>query len=278
MRGGGVLDIPVAVQTRKSLGADLSGLGVQPGETLLLHASLRSLGWVVGGATAVVQAILDVIGASGTLVVPAQTPNNRDPSTWDDPAIPQELWSTIRDNLPAFDPALTPSEGMGRIAEQVRTWPGARRSDHPQTSFAGTGLRARELLAQHPLESPLGEDSPLARLEAVEAKVLLLGVGMEKATCFHLAEYRIPGAPPRINYCAVQGPSGRQWIEYAGIRLDDRDFSRLGKSFEHERPDVVACGPVGDAGCRLFPIQPAIAFAEVWMRAHRHCRPTSAST
>ncbi|MFC7484654.1 aminoglycoside N(3)-acetyltransferase [Luedemannella flava] len=189
---------------KESLGADLRRLGVRPGDTVLAHTSLSSLGWVCGGAVAVVQALLDVLGENGTLVVPAQTANNRDPSLWSDPAVDEADWPAIRANLPAFDPAITPSHRMGVIAEQVRTWPGARRSDHPQTSFAAVGARAEELMADHRLTSPLGEHSPLARLEEADARILLLGVGMAVCTSFHLAEYRLPDPPRRMNYCAVQ--------------------------------------------------------------------------
>src|SRR5689334_19612096 len=60
--------------TRASLAADLAALGVRRGDTLLVHASLRSLGWACGGPVAVVLALRDALGPDGTLVVPAQTP------------------------------------------------------------------------------------------------------------------------------------------------------------------------------------------------------------
>ena len=74
-----------APRTRDSLAGDLRALGIGAGDVLLVHSSLRSLGWVSGGALAVVQALLDVLGPAGTLVVPSQTTGNRDPSTWRPP-------------------------------------------------------------------------------------------------------------------------------------------------------------------------------------------------
>ena len=44
----------------------------------------------------------------------------------------------------------------------------------------------------HAPDCRLGERSPLARLEAGGARVLLLGAGYDTCTSFHLAEYRIP--------------------------------------------------------------------------------------
>jgi aminoglycoside 3-N-acetyltransferase len=252
-----------APQTRASLAGDFEALGVRAGSTLLIHSSLRSLGWVSGGALAVVQALLDVLGPEGVLVVPSQTAGNRDPSSWQPPP-PEQWWPAIRESLPGFDPARSPSIDVGVITEQVRTWPGAVRSGHPQSSFAAIGPRAAELMAGHRTECHLGEQSPLAALEAAGATTLLLGVGFDKATAFHLAEYRVPFAPRRTYACAVLDPDGeRRWIEYEDATLNDHDFALLGADFERDS-GVVTSGAVGSAWCRTFPIAEAVAYAEKW--------------
>jgi aminoglycoside 3-N-acetyltransferase len=71
---------------------------------------------------------------------------------------PRSWWEAIRHESPSFDAACTPaSRWMGRIAELVRTWPGARRSDHPQVSFAAAGPQAAAVTAGHSLDGGLGE-------------------------------------------------------------------------------------------------------------------------
>ena len=80
---------------------------------------------VVGGAQAVVQALLDVLGPDGTLVVPTQTGDNSDPADWTNPPVPRSWWPVIREQTPGFDKSRTQSRWMGVIAETVRTWPGA---------------------------------------------------------------------------------------------------------------------------------------------------------
>ena len=70
----------VAPYTVQSLGSDLSALGLAPGDVVLVHSSTRSLGFVAGGSQAAVQALLDVLGPGGTLVVPTHTPDNTDPA------------------------------------------------------------------------------------------------------------------------------------------------------------------------------------------------------
>jgi len=254
--------------TRELVVRDLRRLGVPVNATLIVHSSLRSLGWVCGGAETVIQALLDVLGPDGTLVVPTHTANNRDPSRWTDPPVPEAWWAVIRENMPGFDPSSTPSFGVGVIPEQVRTWPGAVRSAHPQTSFAAVGPRAEWIVERHHLDSQLGEASPLARLEQDGAWVLLLGVGFDRCTAFHLAEYRIPEPPTRENSCAIMTPAGRRWVTYTGIALDDGDFAELGRDFE-TRTGVVLRGTVGSAECGLFPLRDAVAYAQQWLGPQR---------
>jgi len=264
---GGLAERPAANSpaTRHSLRAELVALGLPAGGIVLVHSSLRAMGYVCGGPVAVVQALLDVLTPDGTLVVPSQTPQNRDPARWVR-QVPADWWPTIREHLPAFDPAVHDCRAMGMVAETVRTWPGAVRSQHPQTSFAAVGPRAAELMARHDLDSELGERSPLAALDATDAHTLLLGVGYDRCTAFHLAEYRLPRPPePHRNACVVLGADGqRQWRTYVGARLDAGPFSELGRDFERDSSSV-ATGPVGRAVARLLPIRPAVAYARAWL-------------
>lgn len=254
------------------LGSQFGALGVRAGDIVLVHASLRAIGPVRGGVRAVVDALLDTLGADGTLVVPTQTPDNSDPSRWAvtrGRAVPAADWPRLRETLPAFDPARTPSFGVGVLPEEVRNRPGALRSSHPQSSFAALGPAAARITSGHDLNCHLGEESPLARLEELNARVLLLGVGYSACTSFHLAEYRIPGQGSRSYGCAVADGSGRRWHRYRDVDFDTSDFPALGDEYE-SRPDrPVARGGVGAADCRLFDLAPAVAYAAKWMVEHR---------
>jgi aminoglycoside 3-N-acetyltransferase len=254
------------------LTAQLRVLGVRPGDIVLVHASLSAVGRVCGGVRAVVDSLLDALGGDGTLVVYTQTPDNSDPSRWPltrGRAVPAAQWSRLRETLPAFDPGLTPSYGVGVLPEEVRTRPGALRSSHPQSSFAALGPAAARITAGHALNCHLGEESPLARLEELDARVLLLGVGYAVCTAFHLAEYRVPGQGSRQYGCAVADGSGRRWHRYLDVDFDASDFPALGDAFESlpERP--VARGRLGAADSRLFDLAPAVAYASKWLTEHR---------
>ncbi len=107
--------------------------------------------------------------------------------------------------------------------------------------------------------------------------MLLLGVGYEACTAFHLAEYRYVETPPTRNYsCAVIVDGQREWIEYKDVELDDTDFTEIGKSLEKDDSEKtgeseasVNTGKVGNAPSRLISMVQAVDHARDWMARNR---------
>ncbi len=264
------------VACREQIAADLRSLGLRSGQDLLIHCSMRQLGPVAGGAATLLAAIRDVIGPAATLVVPTQT-------TWNSLTSRTFLAATtgldacalarhIAD-LPGFDKASTPSEGMGMFAEHVRTRPGAQRSAHPQTSFAALGPRAAAAMSRHDLDCHLGERSPLGWLYDAGAAIALIGVGYSRCTAFHLAEYRLSGEVPLRRYhCFVSSGGERRQYAFTDIDLVDDDFELIGAAFDKSRGRDAAYTPrvqVAMADASWLPMQDAVDFARTWMEQHR---------
>ena len=252
--------------TVDSIATDLAALGVEPGMIIIVHASLSSFGWVCGGALAVILGLQKALGSEGTLVMPTQSSILTDPSGWRHPPVPEEWWETIRRSMPAYDPATTPTGGMGRIPELFRTMPGVVRSAHPHTSFAAWGRHAEEITREHPLPFGLGDRSPLARIYELGGWVLLIGVDHGSSTSIHLAEYRCAtNCLATVRTAAPVSVDGeRRWVEFEDLDIDDDDFPSIGADFEQDT-GLVRHGRVALADARLMPQRPLVDYAAEWM-------------
>ncbi len=187
---GDVVKITKYPNTITSLKRDFKTLGVEHGSIIILHISLSKIGWTVGGPVSVIKALMQVLTSEGTLIMPTFTSDNSDPSRWENPPVPKSWWNTIRQEMPAFKPKITPTRVMGVTAETFRNWSNVLRSNHPITSFAAWGKYAKFITENHKLTADLGEDSPISRLYDLDGQILLVGVTHENNSSLHLAEYR----------------------------------------------------------------------------------------
>lgn len=254
--------------TAPMLESALSAAGVAQGSVIIVHSSLSRLGWVVGGAHTVVRVLLRQVGATGTVVMPSQSSDLSDPAGWVAPPVPAEWFQIIRDEMPAYDPLLTPTTGVGAVVECFRHVPGAVRSEHPADSFVAVGPLAEQILHPHPLSPSFGDTSPLARLYDADATVVLLGVGHGNNTSLHLAEARATGVAPVVRRGAPMLVAGqRQWVEFDDIDYDSDDFAALGDAFAATgRETRTALGTGTIISCSQREI---VDFGVEWLSANR---------
>lgn len=230
----------------------LRSLGVGPGDILMIHASLRRVGPVEGGAAGVIEALRAAIGPEGTLLM---------------------VLSAVEDR--PFDALRSPVDvgDMGVLAEVFRTYPGVSVNDHPADRFAALGPAALELLEPTPLHDYHGPGSVLERLTARGGKVLRLGANPDTVTLTHYAEYlaEVPNKV-RVRRRYVRADTGEVWIE----SLDDSDgiatwdqgdyFPQI--FLDYRATGAVRVGPVGACRAELFDAAPFVAYAVEWMNLH----------
>ena len=250
--------------TETSLRQDLVTIGVTPEMTLLVHSSLSSIGWVVGGPPTVVRALLNVLGERGTLVMPAATPHCTDPATWASPRVPKASLAEVREHLPIFNPRTTPT-ARGAICEAFRTWPDTLRSNHPVESVCARGLSASTITSEHPLAFSEGRGGPFEKLYDLDCWVLLLGVGFNRCTALHFAESLVDKRRVKTLRFPVLDKGQRVWTEVLNVADDnDTHFPIIGRKYL--ATERVRQGTIGDARSMMFPMRGLVDFAVTCFR------------
>lgn len=244
--------------SRAELAADLARMGIAQGDTLFIHSSLKSLGYIDGGATTVVQALQDAVGPQGTLVIP----------TYYMPGGSIRATCEMQDYV--FD-VRKDGTNMGRLPESFLACTGIHRSVHPTHSVSAWGRHAAYLTeAHHRAPSVFGEGSPWQRIVDVEhAKVLGLGISMGPVTFYHVLEDAMGAAFPvpvwqdesYLLPCLDQ--QGQRWevpvrpfaASIAQRRIDHPSRSDLRDYFQAEfrRTGLLVEGQVGDAASWWIP-------------------------
>jgi aminoglycoside 3-N-acetyltransferase len=225
--------------TKERIREDLGELRVLPGDSLIVHASLRGIGKVEGGADSVVEALLETVGPEGTIMVPAF--RARDGEN-DSP-----------------DPA-----PLGALAERIALHPDAKLSAHPILSFSAIGRNAEFLTSEAPLHYPLGTNSPLARLYQLNGGILLLGVGHEASSALHLAEVWAD-APYARRPASFAGEDG-ELVEMMGSPECSQGFGKIEPVLRQAR--ILREGYVGNAPSQYMRMQYAVTMAIEMLRGN----------
>ncbi|MDG1286930.1 MAG: AAC(3) family N-acetyltransferase [Rickettsiales bacterium] len=148
-------------ETNKAMRAAL-----KPGDDVLIHSSLSELGHFEQGLPSLIHAMRNAVTAEGTIV----------------------MMTATRSFAKTQEFSINQPSETGILTEEFRKMENVKRSCVPMVSFCAWGARANEYLQQY--HSLLDASSPMVRLLENDAKVMMLGVGYEKATFYHLSEER----------------------------------------------------------------------------------------
>lgn len=258
--------------TRRSLAADFQRLGLQTGDAVLVHAALRQVGPIIGGADALIDGLCDAVGPEGTIL--GYCDWQLEDEVRDDPR--------HREHIPPFDPQRSRSiRDNGAFPELLRTTPGALRSANPGASCTALGGRAAWFVADHALDYGYGPDSPFGKLVAAQGKTLMLGAPLDTMTLLHHAEHLADFPDKRIRRyetpILVDGEVVWRWFEefdtseppdglpddYMAIVV--RDFLATGRGRQ---------GTIGQAHSVLLEAAEIVPFAVDWLETRLRPPPT----
>ncbi len=179
--------------SRQDLAEGFRRLGITAGSTVMVHASIRSVGPIAGGPDQIHLALKDALTPDGTLLMYASCPAHYDEVGRGNltPAEEREVIAL----LPAFDPLTARSaRDNGALVELLRTWPDSI-VNHHVARFVAWGRHADYLFSEQPWDYAYGRGSALERLVGLDGSILLLGCDHDTVTFLHYAEHvaEIPG-------------------------------------------------------------------------------------
>ena len=227
----------------------------------MVHASVRSVGGIVGGVNVLVQALFDVIGHEGTLTAYVDFDpfyeGDEDPN-----------------DIPVFDNRIAhAARNHGVLHETLRNWPGALRSDHPDAGVVAIGALARAITADHPFQYGYGTGSPFDKFVQANGRVLLVGAPLDTITLLHHAEHQanIPGKRIHRYRRLMQGKNGPVWIDFEEFDTREPVSDALPTNcFERIAMDYLASGFgrqgwIGAATSFLFEAPALVHFGVDWL-------------
>jgi len=226
---------------------DLKQLGIREGGVLLVHSALGSLGKFPDKATILTNALFEVLGESGTLLMPALS------------------YEIVTKENPVFDQLNTPSN-VGYLTEYFRQQPGVIRSLHPTHSVSGKGPLASKILGENFKDTtPCGKHSPFVKLRETKGQVLFLGCGMKPNTSMHAIEELV--IPEYLYSEEVVFTVKQSNGEKTNMKVLCHDFEGWVQRYDRlekllSSPDMKK-GKILNAGCHLVETEP------MWKTAHK---------
>jgi len=204
--------------SQKDLENDFRNAGIIERDVVLVHSSLSRIGHLKDGPKTFVDALKNVVGDSGTILMPT-SPN----------AVYQLDY--IRQNK-TFDVLNTPSK-TGKITEYFRTLPGSKRSLHPTEPVSGIGANVDYFIGEHFGElTPYTSKSPFYKVSEKGGKILYVGVTLSMAgTNLHTLEdavdFKFPVYVDEIFDVEVIDENGKKHL--VKTKIHDPFFSKKRK-------------------------------------------------
>lgn len=165
--------------TKQDLMKQIEEMGIESGDTVVIHISLKAVGQVEGGGDTVLSAFTEYL-KEGLFLAPTHT------------------WASVNRNHPVYDRMLTPS-CLGVLPGLALKREDGVRSLHPTHSMKAFGKRAEAYVkGEEQCVTPTPPEGCWGRLCEENAKILLIGVGQDRNTFLHAVEEELD-VPNRLD-------------------------------------------------------------------------------
>jgi len=258
----------MSYHTHTSLKHDMKSLGIQHGDTIMVHTSVRAIGHVIGGVNVIIDALLDAVGDAGTVMAYVGWEGIPDAVL----EMPDDVRQLYYDNHPPFNPDTAPStRDHGILPEMLRHRHDVKRSMNPEASMIAMGRYADALTRDHAFDYGYGMESPLAKLITLQGKVLMLGAPLDTVTLLHHAEAIANMRDKRVIHyqCPMLQNEKTVWVDIedfcTGDPHHDYSFEQIVQNYVEKTNYTPA--KIGDATSYLFDATPLVQFAVDYFEA-----------
>ncbi len=241
------------ILTQRDIVNGLKRLGLEREAAVEVHSSLSSLGWVEGGAPTVINALIDVVGEDGAIVMSAYL------VTLPLPLTEEEKSKGIIAKVRFLDENAQCKTGMGIIADTFSKWP---------NTYLGKGIHRVCAWGHNAQLHSQGYEYLLS----VDGWVLLIGVDINRCSSMHTAEGKVELPMEIIEHFRIpeeirrQYPDTDWYVEYHDPHkpLPENAWGKV--SLEAERRGLIKRGWIGQAECMLFKGKPVADIYEEFLR------------
>jgi len=235
-------------------------LGLKKRDKVMVHSSLSSFGYVIDGARAIIDAIIEVVGEEGLVLMPGHSSWNSDPLGWTNPPMPEEWIEHISNSILPYDPKKSAIDFVGAVPIAFSKYESVIRTDHPTVSFLIYGNY--EGWEYQPLNYPLGTESQLMKLFEQGGKVLMLGTDYSNVTALHLSEYLSEKIKEEEDRSKIIIDGNPEWVSIVEKEAQCEFFNLIGDIYEED--SVYGERIIGYSKCKLVDVKELVTIGKVF--------------
>lgn len=234
---------------KQDIKKQLLSMGIRRGMVVLLEVKQNFSGNVLGNEQSIIEAVMEVVGYEGTIVIPTFTPYLIDPSQKGLRG-DRKIWKDIRKFTSGFDLKLSMPVKEDGLAHQFLRNEGVLRSYHPLYSFAAWGKYAKLICNRHPLHFGLNEESPLGKLVEFQAKVILIDKTISESVMLRGFQYKNIQQPIRVCSVAIMINQQTKWEDILDVQVSNNEVEKTASWIENQDSSVTT--EIGDISITVF--------------------------